>query len=99
MRARAFSIKMEAHNCFPYMQVANEDFRKPIGQLRIKQQETGWRKGIEAQNRLHNREHARSRPGLRPICFGIERRKRVFVIARVPAEALRKAVVVEEITG
>src|SRR5579862_808649 len=38
MRVCSFSIEADAHHRFANVQVTNEDFRKPIRQLRIKQQ-------------------------------------------------------------
>src|ERR1041385_8824459 len=64
--------------------------------MRIEQEQIGWRKGIETQHGLHHCKQARRRPRLRPVCFRIKRWEWVFIIPRMTAETLRKAVIVEQ---
>src|SRR5215470_17359853 len=90
------SIETNAHKSLAHTQVSNEEFRQPVRQMRVEQQQIGESKRIQAQHRLQNREHARRRPCLRPVCLRIKRRKGVLIIARMATEAFGKAVVIEE---
>src|ERR1700749_584555 len=96
VRAFASSIETNAHHRVADVQIAQEDFRQPVGQVGIEQQQIGWGKRIEAQHGLQNRKYARRRPCLRPVCLWIKRREWVFIIPRMTAETLRKSVIVEQ---
>src|SRR5438477_12972631 len=65
----------------------------------IEQQHVRRRKRIDTQHGLQNRKHARCRPGLRPVRFGVKRRKRMFGVPRMPAITFRKPVVIEQSAG
>src|SRR3954471_13640152 len=99
MRSLALAVKTDADHCLAYVQIPERNFGKPFRQFRVKQQSLHGSERIYAQHRLHDREQTGSRPCLRPIRFGVERRERMHRIARMPAETLRKPVVIEEHAG
>src|SRR5690348_14246509 len=99
MCACAFSIETNAHRCLTDVQVTNEHLRKPLRQMGVQKQQIRWGKGIESQHSLQDREYARRRPCLGPIRFRIERWERMLIIPHMTAEALGKAVVIEERAG
>ena len=82
-----------------HAQVAQGDVGKPRRQIRIHEQHLQRRVGVNAQQRLHEREDRGGGPGLGRAGLAVEGGERVVLVAGMSREHLGQAVEIEQARG